>query len=162
MITFSKLKESVIENGSRILKVFQFGAKTADEVAPFGDDSSALENMTAIFAETSNIGESVVIGYINTNQIAQIGEKRIYSLSENGDLSFSIHLKNDGTCEIGGDNDNAVRYMPLNTAIGGLDTSINAELLKISAAIAGLGGSYVVSTITTDISGSKIDEVKVL
>lgn len=162
-LTYCKTKEFSISQGQREIKVFQFGTKTATEVSSFGDDAVPLKNMTAIYGNTSEIGENVIIGYINTNQIATEGEKRVYSVNPNtGDLSFSIHLRTDGTCEVGGNTDNAVRYSPLNTAINGLDSAINIELGKISAAIASLGGSYVVTPITTDISSSKINEIKTL
>ena len=38
--------------------------------------------MVAIFAETSNNSEAVIIGYINKNQVAGPGEKRIFSLKD--------------------------------------------------------------------------------
>ncbi len=159
-MTISIVKENILKNGRRILKVFEFGAKTGDVVAPFGDDSAPLKDMVAIFGQTSVKGESVVIGYINKNQIAQPGEKRIFSLDSDGNLSFAIHLKGDGTCEIGGNTDNAVRYAELNTALQQQVTDINTELGKISAAIGLLGGSYVVDPIALDASAAKIDEIK--
>lgn len=161
MITFSKVKESII-NSFRSIKVLQFGAKTADVVAPFGDDSSPLENMTAIYAETTNVGESIVIGYINTNQIALPGEKRIFSLDTSGNLSNYIHLKTDRSIEIGGNTNNLVRYTPLVSGLVANDALINAELAKIATAIGTLGGSYVPSVISTNIALAKVEDVKVL
>ena len=160
MITFSKVKESII-NSFRSIKVLQFGAKTADVVAPFGDDSSPLENMTAIYAETTNVGESIVIGYINNNQIALPGEKRIFSLDASGNLSTYIHLKTDGTMEVGGNDDNAVRYSTLASGLVANDALVNAELAKIATAITTLGGVYIPSPVSTDITLAKINEVKV-
>lgn len=162
MITLSTFKSAVIEGGQRVLKVLQFGAKTADECAPFGDDSSPVPNMTAIYADTSEAGEQVIIGYINSNQLAKTGEKRLYSLKEDGSVSFYLWLKNDGNLEVGGDNDNLVRFKPLKQGIDKSDALINAELVKISAAIVGLGGSYAPSDISTDILNSKINEIKCL
>lgn len=162
MITLCKVNETFISGKFRILKVQQFGAKTANECSPFGEDSNPLKNMTAIFAKTSEAGSSVIIGYINENQLANLGEKRIFSLKETGELSSYIWLKNDKTIEINGNNDNLVRFLPLNKALFNLDSNINAELSKISAAIASLGGTYVNSVVKTDINDAKIEEIKTL
>ena len=54
-----------------------------------------------------------------------------------------------------------VRYEPLNTGLGNQNTLINAELLKIQAAISTLGGTYVRSNVTIDITTSKSDTVKI-
>ncbi len=162
MITFSKTKENIIKAFTRSLKVFQFGAKTADVIAPFGDDSAPLKDMIALYAETSNMSESVIIGYINKNQIAASGEKRIFSLKSDGTLSTSIHLRTDGTMELGGNTDNVVKYTPLNSAFTTKDNFINIELGKIAAAITALGGAYAPGTISTDITAAKVDGVKVV
>jgi len=160
MITFSKVRDFLIENGKRILKVDQYGAKTAKVSANYGDDSQPLKNMTAIYSPTAVNSEPVIIGYINTNQVAEEGEKRIFSQSLDGSLSFSIHLKTDGTCEIGGNIDNAVRFSALEGSLNDSDGLINAELVKIQALFTGLGLNYARSQVTTDISTSKIDEIK--
>jgi len=160
MITFSKVRDFVIENGKRILKVQEYGAKTAKVAANYGDDSQPLKNMTAIYSPTAVNSEPVIIGYINTNQVAKEGEKRIFSQSLDGSLSFAIHLKTDGSCEIGGNVDNAVRYQALSTSLASSDTLLNAELAKIATAIGLLGGVYTVAPVTTNISSSKIDQIK--
>ena len=159
-MTFSIVKESIIKNAKRFLKVVQYGAKTADVVADFGDDSSPLKDMIAIYSRTAIVGEEVIIGYLNTNQISKPGEKRIFSLMPDGSLSFDIYLKNDGTCEIGGKVDNAVRYMAMDTALQQQVNEINAELIAISTAISGVGGVYVPTPITLDMTPSKIVEIK--
>jgi hypothetical protein len=160
MITFSKVRDFVIENGKRILKVQEYGVKTAKVAANYGDDSQPLKNMTAIYSPTAVNSEPVIIGYINTNQVAQEGEKRIFSQSIDGSISFAIHLKTDGSCEIGGNVDNAVRFNALQSSLASSDTLLNAELAKIATAIGSLGGVYTVATVATDISSSKIDRIK--
>ena len=160
MISISKISSSIIEKGYRTLKVLQFGPKTADECAPFGEDSNPLKGMSAIFAETSVEGEPVIIGYLNENQLAGVGEKRIYSLKEDGSVSSFIWLNNDGKIQLNGNVDNVVRYSKLEDAISLMDTSINAELAKIAQAILILGGSYIVKPIQTNISAAKIDDLK--
>ena len=160
-LSFSVVVSNLIEKGFRILKVKQFGVKTANSVSSFGDDSAPLKDMIAIHANTAEVGDSVIVGYINKNQIAKPGEKRIFSLKPDGSLSFDIHLKDDGTCNIGGDTDNAVRFAALNTALQVEASKINAELTKIASGISTAGGVYVPTTLTLDISAAKIDEVKV-
>lgn len=160
MISLAKVKQWSIENGKRILKVFQFGAKTSKVAAPFGDDSNPIKDMTAIIAETGVNGETVIIGYINKNQIAQEGEKRIFSLKPDGSDSTFIYLKNDETIEIGGNADFAVRFTKLKEGIDAKDQAINAELTKIAAGISTAGGSYAPSPISTDISAAKNDKIK--
>jgi len=160
MITFSKVRDFVIENGKRILKVQEYGVKTAKVASNYGDDSQPLKNMTAIYSPTAVNSEPVIIGYINTNQVAQEGEKRIFSQSLDGSLSFAIHLKTNGTCEIGGAVDNAVRYQALSTSLAYSDTLLNAELAKIATAIGLLGGAYTFTPVVTNILSSKIDQIK--
>lgn len=162
MISWSKFKSAAIKNGARILQVLGISLSTADEIMPFGEDSCPLPNMIAIYCKTSNIAEPVVIGYLNKNQVAASGEKRIYSLRPDGTLSFYAWLHNDGTMELGGTADNLTRYTPLAEGLTNQDTLINTELGKIAVAIGALGGTYVPGNITTDISASKIEEVKCL
>jgi len=162
MITFSKIKSATLESGKRILKVLQFGIKTADEVSSYGDDANPLKGMTAVYSSTSEAGEQIIIGYINTNQVSKEGEKRIYSQKNDGSISFYIYLKNDGTMEFGGNTDNLVRYSPLDSSLQGQAADINTELGKIAAAIAGVGGTYTVAPIIIDNSAAKIEEAESL
>lgn len=161
MITFSKVKEVLVEAGIRVLKVTQYGAKTADVVSSFGDDSHPLKNMVAIYGETGENGENIILGYINKNQIAKEGEKRIFSLKPDGTLSFSIHLKNDGNCEIGGAEDFAIRYNKLNEALQQqLIQSLNQQLSAIASGISSAGGTYTPQNISLDLTESRVDNIK--
>lgn len=162
MITLSKIRSTILKNGERIIKVLQYGAKTVAEISPFGDDSNPVENMSALYADTAETGEPVIIGYINTNQLAAVGEKRIYSLKPDKTLSTFIWLKNDGTMQIGGDADNVVRYQKLDDALQAQKTLINIELTKVQVAIAALGGSYAKIDVTVNTSAAKIIEIKTL
>lgn len=160
MISLSVVIGDVIKTGRRILKVMQYGAKTAAECAPFGDDSSPIKGMTAIYVQTDEIGDPVIVGYINQNQKAAAGEKRFYSLDEDGNEKCFIWLKNDGDVLLNGDADNLVKFTPLNAAINQQATNINTELGKIAAAITALGGVYAVTPIGVDIAGSKVNKLK--
>lgn len=161
MIYFSKFFESAVELGKRILKVQQFGAKSANEVSPFGVDANPIKGMTAIYAETSNNSETVVIGYINENQLANSGEVRLYSVDENKALKSFIWIKNDNTIEFNGNSYSMVRFEPLKQGINNKDILINSELAKIATAINAIApGSYVPGNITTNIDSAKNEDLK--
>lgn len=160
MLTFSKLKSSSIEQGKRILKVLQFGAKTAKEVGPFGFDSSAPENWTAIYGETSNKGESVIIGYINKNQLAEAGGSRMYALDSSGEVVGYVYARASGVLELNGNEFSGVRFQNLVQAINAQNSLINAELAKIALAIGALGGAYSPGTISTNMTSVESATVK--
>lgn len=165
MMSQVTFKSAVITAGYRVVKILGLGntALTADECAPFGIDSSPVQNMLAVYAETEEAGDQVLIGYLNKDVLAAPGETRLFSLDpSNGSLSFYAWLKNDGTMELGGNADNLVRYTALNDGLADQKNKLNTELTKIQAAITALGGAYVKEDITVDITGSKIDEIKTL
>ena len=161
MITLSKIKSVAIEQGQRILKVLQYGPKTANEVVPFGLDSSPLENYTAIYAETSNVGESLIIGYIQKTQLANPGEARLFSLDSNGILKSEIFCKADGTILLNGGGFSSVRYENLNNELQKLKNDINTELSKVQTAITTLGGTYANAPLNLDLTSAKSDTIKI-
>lgn len=160
MLTLSKLKSSSIEKGKRILKVFQFGAKTAKECGPFGFDGCAPENWTAIYSDTSNKDESVIIGYINKNQLAEAGGSRIYALGSSGEVVGYVYARASGVLELNGSEFSGVRFQNLVQAINAQNSLINSELAKVAASIALLGGSYTPGTISTNLASSESPTVK--
>lgn len=161
-LSFSVVKENLIEAGKRVLKVVQFGAKTASVASSFGDDSAPLKNMVAIYAETSEVGDSVIVGYLNENQIAKAGEKRIFSLNPDGSLSTCIHLKAGGLIDIGEALDNPVRYTPLQASLNAQDALINAELAKIAVVLNTLiPNSYTPAPVSTNAGASIVPLVKI-
>lgn len=160
MISLARFKSAIIEGGKRILKVEQFGAKTAKECYPFGFDSMPPENWTAIYADTANKDESVIIGYINKNQLAEAGGSRMYALGSSGEVVGFVRCGADGITELNGSSFSAVRFQNLKAATVASDNLINAELAKIAAAIGALGGSYIVSNVSTDLDSSESATVK--
>ena len=161
MISLAKFKSFTIEQGKRILKLTQFGAKTAKESYPFGFDSVPLSDWTAIYAETSNKDESVIIGYINRKQIAAMGESRMYSIGGDGEVKAFVWNKSNGDLWLNGSDYTATRYAPLNTALQDEKNLINIELAKISTAISALGGSYIPANIIINISQSESSTIKI-
>lgn len=158
----------------RIVKVLRRGkddVQTAKEYAPFGDDSNAPADYIALFTETGIKGKTAIVGYLNKNLIAGVGEKRIFSLRDDGTISIDIILKNDGTMEIGGDTDFMVRFSELKTGFDQLKTDFNALVTTFNAHVhpgvtVGAGATLVTTTLgsssSASIDDSKIDEVKTI
>jgi hypothetical protein len=163
--TLSKVFSAIYDSLSRrSFKVAQYDAKSADEVAPFGVDGNPLRGMDAIYMETATDDQPVIIGYLNTKQLARPGELRLFSKKTDTSRAVAayIWLHTDGTIELAGNADNAVRYTPLNTGLQQQVTALNIELQKIQVAITALGGSYLKQDVSLDISGSKIEEIKTI
>jgi hypothetical protein len=162
MITLSKVKSTFKEGAYRILKVFQFGAKTADECSPFGFDGNPTPELDAIFAETSNGAEPVCIGYIQTQRLADIGECRLYSLMPDGTLATYIWLRKDRSIEFGGNDDNLVQFSKMKKELQDLQLFINTELPKIASGISTAGGAYTPDTLSLNIENIKTDNIKIM
>jgi len=166
---FDKLKH-------RIVKVLGLGSRdvqTGKEASPFGIDSNPVKDMIAIYAQTSVKGKTFVIGYLNVNQLAAVGEIRLFSTDKEGDLKISVWLKNDGTIEIGGNTKNMVRYQELESGFNALKEDHNKLVDAFNAHMHATAATGPPSTptpgigipaqpSTADISGSKIDEIKTL
>lgn len=119
--------------------------KNAPECGPAGYDGSPITGLTAIFAKTTRRGDTVFLGYIPTNQLAQPGEARIYSTDSNGTEKAKIWIHGDGTVELGGTSgavnpNNATQYQALELAITNYLTLLNTA---INTGIVGAGGAYV-------------------
>ena len=156
------ITSSVDDLARRLVKFYRLGLRdvqTSLTVAPYGDDSVPVKDMIAVYSETSTKGNTVIIGYINKNQLAAVGERRLFSTNENGDEKAYVWLKNSGNLELNGKADNVVRYSKLDNGLQAEVTKINAQLAAISTAIGLLGGSYVVNPVDVDISGAKVDDV---
>lgn len=167
---FDKLKR-------RIVKVRRLGKddiQTAKEYSPFGEDSNPPAGMRALFMETEEKGKTVVIGYLIEDKLAGVGEKRIFSIKDDGSLSTFIWLKSDGTMELGGNADFMVRFNKLKTGFDKLKQDVNALVNAFNThvhATAGTGTpsppqpvpSVIPATASTaSIDDSKIDEIKTL
>lgn len=125
-----------LENGKRFIKALAFGKndrRILEEVSPFGVDAVPVRGLRAVIMETATKGEEVCIGYINENQQSEEGEYRIYSVDENGLQATYLWLKADGTIEIGGDADTAVKFGPLKTAFDQLQSDYNDLASKVNA-----------------------------
>lgn len=169
--------------GRTLVKVLRLGNKdiqTPLEATPYGTDSNPVKDMIAIYSQTQTKGDAVIIGYLNKNRLADIGEHRLFSTDSDGNLSTYVWLKNDNTMEIGGDTDNMVRYSELKSAFDELKSDFNTFVTtKYNTHVhpitvggvtpgAGVGTGTSTPTVssgspsTADISGAKITEIKTL
>lgn len=148
--------------GRRITKIRGMGkddTRTAFSTAPFGVDSNPPKNMRAIFVNTTTRNESAIVGYINEDLLADVGETRLFSIDGNGNLKTFLWLKNDGKMQLGGDAKHAVRYEDLNSGLQDFKNFLQTELGKISTGIVAGGGTYTPGTVNIDISASKNDNI---
>lgn len=157
----------------RVVKVLKYGksdTRTALAAAPYGVDSNPIKGMIAIYSETMTKGKPVIVGYINKNQVADIGELRHFSTDVNGNEVMYLHLLNDSTMEIGGANDNMVRFLELEKAFNEFKTDYNNHITAYNAHVhsgvttgPGATGPTTPDTPTgADISLAKIDQIKTI
>lgn len=177
MLNYVKIISSELGDLSmRVLKHLGLGLndlQTSDESAPFGIDSNPPKDMIAVYGKTQIHGETVIIGYLNKNQLAEIGELRTYSVDEDGNLSFYTWLKNDGTMELGGDSKNLTRFQELkegfdtlkedlNNHIQNWNTFANAYTPGSSSSVGTPPTATASDPSTASIDDAKIDEIKTL
>ena len=169
-----KILESSIKDLRLITKILRFGksdSHTAFVSQPAGIDSRPIKGQRAVFAETANDQEPVLIGYINENAKADEGEIRLYSIDSDGNEKNYFYILKDGTIEVGGDSDFMVRYSALSTAFDELKTDFNSHITNWNTfstayvpggpSVQGLPPTASGSTPSAaDISGAKIEEVK--
>ena len=164
MIRIGKILDTIIEkSGIRQIKLTGLGSvdhKEVYHVQPFGVNSRPGDGKKVVYADTAKDGDNIALGVIQIKNDIEKGETRIFSENESGAVVFELILKNDGTAEIGGSSDFAVKYNELNTGLSNQDSAINAELAKIQTAITGLGGAYARIPISTNISSAKVDNIK--
>lgn len=162
MITLTKVRDSFVEKGRMIIKsLSMMGATTAKQVTPFGIDSNPLNNLTAIYADTTNVGEALILGYINKDYITEQGEIRIYSVGADLAVKAYVHAKKDGILELNGDDFSSIRYENFKTKIDLLQQDINAQLGLISTSILGVGGVYTPANLNVDFTNAKSETVKI-
>lgn len=124
--------------------------QTVEYVSLPGQDENPIDGSRVYILE---VGDSYKIAFaVDDGQAPGMatGEKRVYSVSDAGAVQAFIKLLKTGIIEINGDADFAVRFNALDTALQLMLTALNADIVT-----AGGAGST-----TLDISGAKVDEVK--
>jgi hypothetical protein len=162
MIKLVKTISTELGNGGRrLIKILGMGRKdiqTPYQAAPFGFDSNPIRDMVAVQANTGEMGKTAIIGYINVEQLAEVGESRIFSTDDAGVEKAYIWLKNDENIEIGGNADFMVRYSALETAFNQLKNDFNAHVHP--GVVSGPSSTAVTTPSTADISPAKIEDIK--
>jgi hypothetical protein len=124
--------------------------QTVELVTPPGYDANPIDG-SLVYIQT--IGESYKIGYAVNDGITPTlatGETGMHSLNDAGAIQAFIKLLKTGIIEINGNADFAVRFTALNSALQSMLTDLNNDIISAG----GTGGT------TLDISGAKVDEVK--
>jgi len=116
MINLVKVISTELKNARLFIKILRYGkndVQTPKQVSPYGFDSNPVKDMVAVYAKCGSDNNNVIIGYINKNSIAKVGEMRLFSTDKDGVEKFYYYLKDDGTTEIGGNTNFAVKYNEL-------------------------------------------------
>lgn len=170
---------SLIEQGRRRIKILVNGrddARTTYESLPFGVDGVPPGNWRALYAETSEEGRNVVIGYINQNQLSVLnpGETHFYSTDASGEnIAAFIKMLDNGSMQVLGTGDFFVRFNELQTGFNELRSDLNAHItnynthIHTTTATVGTGPPGVISATsststdsTASIDAAKIDEIE--
>lgn len=143
---------------------------TADYVSPGMIDFSPVVGMKAIYSNTSNSREPIVIGYINKTIINDLQEGESAFFSTNGQTSLGIiKARSNGDIEINGDADFAVRFSELESGYNELRTDFNNLVtqynLHVHPGVLTGGSSSLVTTqqgqsSSASITAAKVDNVK--
>jgi hypothetical protein len=165
------ISSKIDEFGRLAIKFLRLGksdVRECLEVSPYGIDSNPIKDMVALFSPTGENGKDVIVGYINKNRIADVGETRLFSTDANGVLKMYVHVKNNGTIEFGGNSDNLVRFSELQTGFDNLKTDLNTFISVFNAHVHPTPSGVSSPTATqgtvsaASISGAKINELKIL
>lgn len=180
MISVFKLISTSLDTAKQLIaKVTIFGkgdTKQPKELGSYGIDSRPIEDTRGVFASTTTFGKYYVLGYININRKAEVGEMRTFATDENGTFKYNIWQRADGTVLIGNSDvpadytNFAVKYNELKSDIDALKATVNANatvfnththILTLSA---GTGTAAPSATQeqsnNTDFSNIKNDNVK--
>lgn len=167
MINLVKVISTEIKNARLFVKVLRYGKsdiQTPKQVTPFGVDSNPVKDMVAVYAKCGSDNNNVIIGYINKNSIAKVGEFRLFSTDKDGNEKFYYYLKDDGTTEIGGDTNFAVKFNELKTEFNKLKNDFNNFVTTKYNTHTHPGGTISGNTAVTTMVGtantSNIDNAK--
>jgi hypothetical protein len=137
-------------------------------ISQYGIDSVPVSKLIALQAKTQVSGESVIVGFILSDRVAEIGETRVYSTDEDGVLQTYIHLKNDGTIDFGGQGDFLTRFTPTEATIVEIQNDITTLKNILStwvpvpndggAALKAAAATWAATPLIESISDAKISE----
>jgi hypothetical protein len=169
---------TLLDAGYRVIKFMRFDSdtQTADQALPFGIDSVPVKDLYAVYMETSVQDDNVIIGYLNPNALAQLGDLRLFATNASGTEQARIWIRNDGKIELGGTGargtnvKHATQYEALETAFNQLKSDFNDLVTKYNAHthayLPGPGASAPTAPTTStetpstaDITGAKLNNI---
>jgi hypothetical protein len=160
MIILSKTISTRIDKAFRFVKTVCFGkndVRESYEAGPYGFDSCPIPGVVAVYMDTVNKGDNVVVGYANANKIALPGESRMYSTDTSGVLKYFVYVQADKiSIGTGTPVNHFTQYEALNMQ---LTSYMNALNVAITAGVASAGGAYTPPTTPLDISTSKTTNI---
>jgi len=177
MIIFKYISSKVNSIGQLLVKHLGLGRNDVQEslqFSPFGLDSKPVKDTIGVRSDTSELGATIVLGYVITNRVANDGEFRTYATDSNGNEVAYTYMTNSGDLELNGNDDNAVRFSELKAGFDTLKTDLNNLITAYNSHIhittATVGASptpgVIAPTTSTGVSStasvdtSKIDKVK--
>lgn len=163
MQTLVKTISTAIKNLVRTVKVSRYGKDdtvTGLEAMPYGEDSNPVAGMDAVYLELSSRKNKVIVGYINKQQIAAVGEKRIFSTDENGNIKFYVWLHADGTCEFNGSENHLAQFEGLQSAYDQLKADFDALVDKFNSHVhSGVAGGAATSGVPTSSASHSTGDI---
>lgn len=165
MLTQTRTLSSRLDDVGRwIIKMTRYTKKDtveARQVSPYGLDSNPIPGLVAIYGHTESVKDCVVVGYILPRQLAALGEIRLYSTDQDGNIKSFVWLKNDGTMNLNGSAKHLARFEELETAFNQLKSDFNGHT---HAGVTPGGGTTAtpLPQSAADISGAKAETIKTL
>ena len=132
MISIARVKQATNE----FVKVLRYGKrdiKTAEHVLPAGIESKPVGDDVAVHAITGSTETTVCVGYIRGQQKTKEGETVVYSTDANGERQLEFYFRNDGKCELGGNNNNLTQFQELKSGFDQLKSDLNSLVSAYNA-----------------------------
>ena len=158
IITGRTLQKNRDGTGNRIMLQVEMtnpdDIQTVELYAPGGQDVNPPDGSRVVIIEIAPTYKIAIVADDGIEPSMLDGEQKLYATDGISILSF-INLLTDGNIELNGNADFAVRFAALNTALQTFVIAINA-VLATKADASGTPGA-----LTLDITGAKVNEVKV-
>lgn len=148
--------------------------ETVELVSPSGDDSPPREGTTVYVINISDTWRVAIAVDDGVEPSVEPGEKKLYSYDDAGAVNAYIHLKNDGSVEVNGNGDFAVRFNQLQIAFDQLKADFDQAMTYLNTHAhdeTGVQTSFPmypsppfpapgIQPSTADITPAKVDEVE--
>lgn len=167
MIKLLKVTQSAY-NDLRQLVVTVWNGKsdtrTAKLATPSGVDANPIKNLTAVYAKTEMDGKEVLVGFINTQLLADVGELRLFATDSTGTLKGYTWLKNNGELHLLGETNFAVKFNELATEFNALKTTVNNHISAYNTHVHPVPGvtagpASTISSVTTSTATANTSNI---